>query len=280
MTPTLQNSQDADQFLATEAQKLLEQAQKLNDQTQQTQQAQTGPLKVKVFGQELQFNSTDDLSAALERTLNQAAQVQQVVPQQTQQVVAPQITEDEDPWNFQHFVEQMTKDPREAIDYALQSKLGMTLDEVKNKLDSADTAAKVVHAEQFRTMHPEFPVNNRGIADALEARRAQMGLPFNAQGLEAAYFMSLNHDPNFRAVVEQNARQIQAVNAARIQQSQQQQQQSQYQFPQEPGLNENPYLAPPPSVSRVNAGNKDSVDFESLSISQLEALAKSFESRR
>ena len=203
----------------------------------------------------------------------------------------------------------MTKDPRQALSYGLNHLLfdGKSPDavaDIRRTFDENEKVKQSLSAYQFKDAHPEFRANPQVVAQ-LDKLRSDMGLPFDYNGLEAAYLMGINRGvlPNFPAQYQQEL-------AQRTQQFMPQQQQIPpdpyaqyvpgyiptaqgapqtmdprqfnggmgYQPPVQNGRpqNNNPYTQAPPGVPRGSntgfGGTGSRVDPEDMTPEQIEAI--------
>lgn len=198
--------------------------------------------------------------------------------------------------NDKQFVELMTKSPKEGLDYWLNQRIfdGQSADPVadlKRTLTETENTKRTIAAYQFKENHPEFPGGQQA-AQIIEKFRQDMNLPYDYNGIEAAYFIAMNRGaiPDYKAQAAQQQFQQRQQQAAQQQnQGQQYQQFTGYEqanafqpqnspfAPENPfnpaGGNSNPFLGAPPGVNRNNPNFGGQIDLESLSLEQLEALA-------
>jgi len=145
------------------------------------------PLKLKIFGQEREFKDANEISSAVERLVNEyqtnlaAAQQALAAKQGTEKTVVeePKVDLDE-------FVNRIQKDPTDAIDYAFKQKYGVGMDYLLNQARRTEEIEGALVAIQFKEMNEDF-VPNQNNTNMLNGIRANLGLPFNVQGLNAAY---------------------------------------------------------------------------------------------
>lgn len=248
-------------------------------------------LKVQIGGQEHSFKDEAELSAAMEALMQRAQQEIAAAKAAAQPAPAPKpetspTGADAPDWSMDKFIELMTKDPREAFDYVDNHR--ELPKQLKKAAQETEQLKRVLAAEQFRQLHPEFPIQNAAAANLVNQTREQLGLPYDTQGLEAAYFVALNKFPDFRNAVQQHS-------AALVQQNQAQMQQNRetpsYEGNRPPlpwekqgvpvhtawngGFNPtNPYLQAPPASGRQtqNFTPTSEIDYESLTADQIEAI--------
>lgn len=176
------------------------------ESSQQTQQGQTGqatpagsPIRVNIGGQEYVFNSQEELSTALTRTLEAynakmaelakaAEQAKQAAPQESR---GSYVEEDRPkPFSQERYIELLRTDPIQAQEYLDSYRYFNGEVEKPSQLITAALARvaqqdRIIAAYQFRDNHPEFPGGDQA-ADLLEQVRRENNLPFTLAGLEAA----------------------------------------------------------------------------------------------
>src|ERR1039457_6950317 len=172
------------------------------------------PLSLNLAGQNFQFRDQAELEASLNQFLGTVSEQQrnsaEALKVQQQQEKQNFATGDETPaWNTNEFVEKMTKDPRQALSYGLNHLLfdGKSPDavaDIRRTFDENEKVKQSLSAYQFKDAHPEFRANPQVVAQ-LDKLRSDMGLPFDYNGLEAAYLMGINRGvlPNFPAQYQQ-----------------------------------------------------------------------------
>lgn len=236
------------------------------------------PLEFNIAGQQLKFASKQELETALSTFVSQqASQNQQMQAQlaelQGQQNNQQYVTGEEAPsWSDESFIEKMTKAPKEAMEYAFNQLLfdGKSQDpvtDIKSRFEEMELTKRSIAAYQFKEQHPEFP-GGQQFANTIDQIRQQMNLPYDINGLEAAYLMGINKGviPNFYGQQQQQ------------QQSPQQEQQQGYNQPpqgyeQFQRQGQNPYLQAPPGVGRNSPSTwEPQFDPESLSTEQIEQI--------
>jgi len=276
MTPTENN--DFEALLRSEIAAQLQKLGQPGDKQVETP-VTPAPIEVTIGGQPYKFKDAAELSGAIERTIAQAqAEIQ--ASKASQAPIRSEVTGDDKPdWSLEGFVQKMTTDPRDAFEMVLAHKLGVEkpfehLKEMAAQAKEVELIKKTLAVEQFKSLHPEFPIGHAGAANLLEKVREDLNLPFDARGLEAAYFMAANQYPDFRQLVAQNAQQLhqtQQDRQANVAQPQDWNSQRQP-FAQQ---SQNPYLMPPPSPGRLSADTPLSdpfADADKLTTKQIEEI--------
>lgn len=176
------------------------------DQTKKTETQETGspgPIKVRVGNNVYTFNNPDELSAAINQTietynahiaeLQKAAATAAEQAKQGAETKGPgsYVAEDEPPpFSKEKYVELLRNDPVAAQDYLDSYRLfGGYIEKpsvvIGNILAKVAQQERILAAYQFREAHPEFP-GGEVAANTLEAIRKENNLPFTFAGLEAA----------------------------------------------------------------------------------------------
>jgi len=160
-------------------------------------------------------------------------------------------------------------------------------------LTETELTKRSIAAYQFKENHPEFP-GGKQHADTIDNVRQQMGLPYDLNGIEAAYHVAQQRGflPNFTAQAQQTnflQQQAQALQSGQVQDMSQVNpylngpvdprawnggfgQITANTNPSNPYAN-NPYLQAPPSVNRNAPYNfGPGVDPEAMSIEQIEQV--------
>lgn len=223
---------------------------------------QPKPITVNVLGQQLQFKDEAELSAQLTAYIQQQAQQ----PQAPQGYVTGKEDEPQEPkWtesDMKEYVRLMGTNPMEAADY-LDKKRGIPRDTLQQTIEENQRLNRTLAAIQFRDTHPALPFSPQ-LANALEQRRQQLGVPFTYEGLEASYWSLVGSGvlppPQFQ-VPPQYPQQPQ-------------------QPPQPPA---SPYFNAPPPVPRGGAPAEVNPDlmarFENMSADQLARVLAEYEAR-
>ena len=245
------------------------------------------PLEMNIAGQIYRYPNKAAMEAALNtfvgavgtrmNELEQKATVGQAPPPEGSFVTG---NEKQDTFDETQFVEKMTKSPKEGLDYWLNQRIfdGKSEDPVsdlKRTLTETELTKRTIAAYQFKENHPEFPGGQQA-AQVIEQFRQSMNLPYDYNGIEAAYFIAMNRGalPDYKGqyMQQQQAAQFRAQQQAAAQQDQG------YGYEQgnafAPQGNANPFLGAPPGVNRNSPNFAGGVDLESLSIEQLESLAQ------
>lgn len=247
------------------------------------------PLKLNLGGQTFEYKNLQELEQAMNTFATGAAQkineLQQVVsappPQNTQ---GSTVTDDTPVWSDQTFIETMSKSPKDGFQYALNQLLfdGKSEDpaaDLRTFLEDNEKNKRVLGVYQFKESHPEY-VGTPQAAQIIDKVREQMNMPYDAQGLEAAYLMAMNKGllPNYYQMAQMAQQQLQ--------QQQQNGGQQQQQFQQPPpfnpfagggnlnAFNQNPYLQAPPMMGRSSGAPGLDMNVEDLSVDQLESILK------
>ena len=223
------------------------------------------PITVNIMGQQVQFKDEAELSAQLTAYLQQQAQQ----PQAPQGYVTGKEDEPQEPkWteaDMKEYVRLMGTNPMEAADY-LDKKRGIPRDTLQQTIEENQRLNRTLAAIQFRDTHPTLPFSPQ-LANALEQRRQQLGLPFTYEGLDASYWSLVGSGvlppPQFPP-------QPQAP-----------------QFPQQSQMQQqppaNPYFNAPPPVPRGGTPQEVNPDlmarFENMSADQLARVLAEYEAR-
>lgn len=280
-------SEDFEKFVREEAQKALAEQLKGTNPNPPTTPSAPEPLKVKIAGQEFTFKDTDELSSAMEKTLMQARQELEAARTPKPEPVG--VKGDDAPdWSTDSFIEKFTKDPRQALEYALQDMLGVEkpIDFLKEKAAETEMIKRTISAEQFKQKHPEFPWESLQAAQYVEKVREEMGLPYDTKGLEAAYYVALNNDMNFRGLVQQKYNAISQNQVQSHPHGHEEAPNFSRPTPQpinsaqnwnggmnfNPGVN--PYLMAPPTVGRTShePSPSQNINYDELSPEQIEKI--------
>lgn len=172
-----------------ELQRLIEQnAAPTPGATPGTPPPESKPITLNVLGQTLQFQNEEELSQQLSAYLQQQAQQQ---PPPPQGYVSGREDEPPQPpaWteaDMKEYVRLMGTNPMEAADY-LDKKRGISRETVQQTIEENQRLNRTLAAIQFRDSHSYLPFSPQ-LANALEQRRQQLGVPFTYEGLEASYW--------------------------------------------------------------------------------------------
>jgi hypothetical protein len=229
------------------------------------------PLKLNLGGQEITFNSQSELELALNQTLTHYNNQIQALSNPTP---ANQVTDDDGPsFDQEKYISLMKENPVEAADYVDNFRYfggkatGPVRDQIKQVLATAEANQQLMQTYQFRAAHPEFQGDQR-IAQTIDQVRNQLGLPWTADGLEAAYLVAQHRNmvPRFEASQQAPP----PVGGQFPQQNQyfgnggpQQQYPQQYQN------------FAPPAIGRGSHTSESFPDPESMSLEQLERIINS-----
>jgi hypothetical protein len=274
-------------------------------------QPQPEPLTLTVAGQTFSYNNKAELEAAVNRfaveasnkigELSQQAHANQIAPNVNSVPDGSYVTGNEPVWKNEEFIEKMTKDPREGLRHWLNHEVfdGKSEDpagDIKRALTETELTKRTIAAYQFKENHPEFPGGQQA-AQVIEQIRTSMGLPYDYNGIEAAYLIGMQRGalPDYRTAYQAQQYQAQQTQAQAQSMQAGQGPSNSNPFVTQPGqmdprqfnggfgminMNaqqqayaQNPYLAAPPGVNRNYPSNyAPNIDPESLSIEQLEAI--------
>jgi hypothetical protein len=202
------------------------------------------PWKVAVQGREYTFNSPQELSQALEATFNQ---FQNTLASQQPAPAAPlpQHADETPKFDVERYIDTMKQNPIAAQEYLdshryFDGKVEKPSELIKNQLAQADQNARLLAVYQFKEAHPEYQGNQQA-AGVINKLREELNLPFDFNGLEAAY--ALARQRNMIQVPAQYPNGAQPGQPGQFQQPPPQNPFAQQQPPQPP----NPYIPNPPS---------------------------------
>lgn len=256
-----------------------------------TSAVQAGPLSLNIGGQTFNYNSKDELEASLNAFMQKTGETLQTLQAQAEQANQPQVentvTGDDAPqWSDQEFIDRMTQSPQEGLRYAFNQmffdgKSQDPVDDMRRALHETELTKRSIAAYQFKENHPEFPGGQKA-AEAIDNIRQQMNLPYDYNGLEAAYLIGIQRGalPNFYNLQAQA--QAQQVAMAQQQQlpGQTQNTGTGYGDPRQfmPNMNQqfgnNPYTQGPPTMGRQGVGTQyqPSVNYDDMPLEQLEQV--------
>jgi len=246
------------------------------------------PITVNIQGQPVTFRDQADLEAQLNATAAALrAQNEAPAPAPAPAPTGSRVSNDEDGGGFDNaeYIRLMNEDPRKATNYALShvlfdGKIDDPASVIRESLVQQAAVTRQLAAYQFKDAHREVPLEDPRVGNTLIQVREQLGLPFTAQGLDAAYAYAIQKNllPDFRAMAAQNQGQGQGQPQSQPAPQQvpnvlQFPQQNQWQQPQAPT---NPYLAPPPAGGRSASFTAPISldDVENLSTDQLASLLR------
>ena len=258
------------------------------------------PLSLNVGGQTFQYASKAELEASLNNFVGAAGQKLQEMQSAIEQAQAPTAqqgsyvtgSEPTPQWDDSEFVKKMTESPQEGLKYAFNQMFfdGKSQDpvaDIRESLSGTELTKRGMAAYQFKENHPEFP-GGQQFANKIDEIRQNMGLPYDYNGIEAAYLVGIQRGalPNFYQAQAAAQMQAQAQQQAQYQQQGQDQGYNPYaqQGPMNPrafnggfgingNLQNNPYTAAPPGVSRTSPFDGGTgYNPEDLSIEQIEAI--------
>lgn len=248
--------------------------------------AQPEPLELNVGGQKFTYANRAELEASLNNFVGAAgqkfAELQGMVDQaQTPQAQGSYVTGD-DPtpkWDDQQFVQKMTESPQEGLKYAFNQlffdgKSADPIQDMKESLVTTEQTKRNIAAYQFKENHREFP-GGQQFAQKIDEIRTSMNLPYDYNGLEAAYLIGIQRGalPNFYQAQAQADLQAQAVQAGQIPQGPMDPRQFNGGFGMNGNLlQNNPYTAAPPGINRGSQFQGAQPDYDSLSTEQIEAI--------
>lgn len=292
MLPTTGNNdasnQDFEQYLRETVQNVIKETQQAQPGAQQTVQAT--PLELNIGGQTFNYKDKAELEAALntfvQKTSQTVAELQQkasTVPQNVDPNAERFVTGDDEPqWDDSQFVKLMTDSPKSGFEYAFNQLFfgGASenpVEDIKRTFQDMEATKRTIAAYQFKENHPEFP-GGADFANKIDTIRQEMGLPYDYNGLEAAYLVGMQRQqlPNFYTMQQQQLAQQQTQQQNQNQTgygytgyNPQQQQQWQGGF----GQTNNPYLQAPPGLTRNSGTNQaPQTNFEDMSLEQLEQV--------
>lgn len=259
-----------------------------------TKPAAAGPITLTIQGQQVTFRDQADLEAQLNSTAQAIAAQKAAAPAAPPAAISgSKVTGDDDAgpsFNNDEYIRLMNEDPRKATNYALShlmfdGKVDDPAALIRETMITQATQSRQLAAYQFTDAHREVPISDPRVGGVIETVRTELGLPFNAQGLEAAYIYAVNKGrlPDFRqlAAQTQQQQQLSVPNQQQIQQNQDFQPQYQYGQPQQQFQQpQNQYLQAPPAPGRsTNVGAPLMIgDIEDMSLDQLEKVLRKVQS--
>ena len=243
---------------------------------------QPEPLDLTIGGTKYTYGSKAELESAMNNFVGAVSTKMQDLESKANAPVQPAegsfVTgnEAQDPFDEKEFVERMTKSPKDGLDYWLNQRVfdGKSEDpvaDIKRNMTETELTKRTIAAYQFKENHAEFPGGPQA-AQVIEKFRQDLNLPYDYNGIEAAYLMAINRGalPNYPQLAAQQQWQQQQAQQQNLNQGYGYEQANAFRPQDSP----NPYLNAPPGVNRNNPSFGPGVDLESLSIEQLEALAQ------
>jgi hypothetical protein len=279
-------NQDFESYVKDVATKVIKESTPPGTGTPGAPAVQAGPIQLNIAGQPFSYNSKEELEQSLNAFMQKTGQTLQELQAQAAaaKIQAPPeanvVTGDDSPvWNDQEFIDKMTQSPREGLSYAFNQlifdgKSQDAFEDMKRSLHETELTKRSIAAYQFKENHPEFP-GGQEAAQRIDNIRDQMGLPYDYNGLEAAYLIGIQRGalPNFYQLkAQQEAAQQQAIAQA---QAQQMGGNDPRQFM--PGYRgDNPYLQAPPMLGRQGYSTQyqPSVDYDAMPLEQLEQVVQ------
>jgi hypothetical protein len=216
-------------------------------------------IKLPIAGQEMEFESMEDLAAKMTEVVKIAqAHVAAPAPKK----VEANVTGDEPTgFNYDKYVELMSNG--KVVDGI--GSVVRELPEFKEAINAARSANTELAALKFQTKHPELsnlaPQVLQGVAGAIQKTQAKYNLSNTADGLEAAYYLAQRENliPDFKAAATPPPAPVPVPQNV----------------PQNPYLDAYGNIAAPPVVNRGgdnSASYATLEDMENMSIEQLERL--------
>jgi hypothetical protein len=159
-------------------------------------------IKMNIAGQEMEFDSLDDVSAKMTEVVKIAQSHIAATP--TPKKVEATVTGDDAPgFNYDKYAELMTAGK-------ITDGIGMVvreLPEFKQLRDTALQATTKLAAFEFKANHPELatlaPQVIQGVAGAIQKTQSKYNLSTSSDGLEAAYYLAQRDGliPDFKTPV-------------------------------------------------------------------------------
>jgi uncharacterized protein (DUF2164 family) len=291
----MENDLDFEKLIQEEVQKALA-AQKPNsggaggEVVNPTPQSSERPIKINIDGMDYTFANENELALSLSEFRKQALAEIEKAKNPSTQATQPAATgagssgSDAPIVNMDRFAELMKEGKVvEAFDYVdsvryYGGKVDKPAQAIMQQLKEVEQMKQLMVVEAFRQQHPEFPINDPQATQFLENVRGQIGAGFNAQGLEAAYYVAVNKYPQYKEYVESKKPQPAFTQPIPSTQN------VGPQLVNRPPSN-NPYLNAPPSINRTSANPSDSNmggvydDVEKLSAEQIGAMIERMANR-
>lgn len=151
-------------------------------------QAPPAKLKMNIAGQEYEFENAEDAGRKMTEFVHRASQMTQAPPPAAKPT-ATVSGNDAPEFNMDVYAEYMQNGKvTDGLDYWLKSNVGAGVQDLKAKLAKVDELNNTLAVYQFRDRHPELSKLDPTAGQAIEHVRKSLNLPFNAEGLDAAYF--------------------------------------------------------------------------------------------
>lgn len=197
--PTFTGDPDIDRNIASGIQSFLQQnaaaaaAQPKDGQPPAQPQAQ--PWKVNVQGREYTFNSPEELNNALNATFTQFQNtIQSLQAPPADPAPQPAAADAPPKFDMERYLETIKTDPIGAQEYLdshryFGGRVEKPSEVIKSQLAEADKNARLLAVYQFKEAHPEYQGNPQA-AQVINQLRSELNLPFDFNGLEAAYALA------------------------------------------------------------------------------------------
>lgn len=259
-------------------------------QGQDPQPQGTQPIKINIGGQEREFQSVEELNAALNATFQQYNTALAQAQQKTSEgLPGKEVTGREKPEepkvDLKEFIQKLERNPIEAFDYIDQARFGVNprelLYEMAEKIQTQNQALleqqMSMSAYQFRESHPEFvrsPQNSQALLGIMQ----QYQLPFTTQGFEMAYALGRTNGWISTQEAQPETPQGYPAYGEPVNYPAQQYQPQ----PQAPAPPPAPYNPAPPRVSRGTSGASGNIEdlVDQMSPDEIMKVISQFEGRR
>lgn len=164
------------------------------DSTTTTQPAppEPKPLTVNIMGRDMQFKDEADLGAQLTQYVQSLQQQAQSQPEPKGHVSGKEDDNQPDRWtedDMKEYVRLMGTNPIHAQNFIDKRRFGTDdpMGLVRQLAEDNQRINRTLTAVQFKEAHPNLQMNPQ-VANMLEQRRLQLGVPFTYEGLEATYW--------------------------------------------------------------------------------------------
>lgn len=222
---------------------------------QQSQTGETWPQTVTLGDQTFTFNSPEEMKQAITQLASAAVTAQQEAAAAAQTSSGPTVEPQSGPaFSPERYVELIKQDPVAANEYLLSYQIfGGAVENpsavMRDMMLKTEQMSRTMAAMTFKSAHPEYVATPQN-AQIIDAMRQQLGLSYDADGLEAAYATAVARGmikPNFQQPAQEQAHQA---------------------------GNSYGYAPPPPPVPRgtVDELPPEIQQFEQLSLDQMEAV--------